>query len=237
MESRSTELQLCADIAEIASWREKIGARAPVAVDVPIGLLAHGGSRTCDTEARRLLGKPSSVFSPPGRYLFAALKHDEYEARWKQAQRLVAERQAAYPDERVVGVTRQTIGIIDKVAEVDAYLLNHGAAEDWLIECHPELSFVRMNGGAPLAKKTSARGQVERLDLVRREFPDVLERIAAWPEADEVSLVDIVDAYGALFTALRWARGEVESEDVVGLGAEGHVERDNEHGLPMRIVR
>src|SRR5918911_328826 len=62
----TTRLQLFGDVAELAAFREEAGAT--VAIDIPIGLLDTVGFRTCDRQARALLGpRPSSVFAPPAR--------------------------------------------------------------------------------------------------------------------------------------------------------------------------
>jgi predicted RNase H-like nuclease len=101
--------------------RVAAGALDAVAVDIPIGLPA-AGSRRCDTEARRLIGpRRSSVFPAPARGLLGARS-------WAEA----------------AGISRQTYGILAKVAEVDAAV--SPAAQDRVVEAHPEVSFTHLAG-------------------------------------------------------------------------------------------
>lgn len=218
----------------VARLRE--GTEAVVALDVPIGLPEHGGARRCDTEARRLLGKgASSVFNPPARYLFPALAKAAGAERWREVERLVRERRAAHPEEPVVGVSRQTIGILDKVADADAYLRAHSMARRWLVECHPEVSFFRMNGDGRLAPKSKAKGLLQRLALVEREFPGTREAIGELPLSATVPLADQLDAYAALWTALRVASGAVDPErDALGCGTDDRPPQAD--GMLMGIV-
>src|SRR5581483_7059520 len=215
---RRVELHLCRKVGEIAELRA--ASEAIVAIDVPIGLPEHGGARPCDTEARRLLGKlASSVFNPPARYLFPALDKATGEERWQEAQRLVREQQAKYGGEPIVAVSRQAVGILEKVRDADTYLRRHPDAEDWLIECHPEVSFLRMNGGEPLAPKAKAKGALQRLALVEREFPGTTraleERELAEhvPLAERVPLADLLDAHAARRPMLAglWSRSRPQT--------------------------
>lgn len=232
-EARWVELHACANVEGIATLAAR--GEAVVGIDVPLGLHEHGGSRPCDTEARRLLGRgASSVFNPPARYLFPALAKASDSERWREVQRLVAERKAAHPDEEVVA-SRQSIGILDKVADADAYLLAHPEAHDWLIECHPEVSFLRLNEGTPLARKSTAKGVLDRLRLIEDAFPTAPPALAEHPLAETVPLADPLDALAALWSALRIASGIIDPDrDALGMGPDG-VPRDAE-GVPMRMV-
>lgn len=194
----STRLALAADIAEVARRR----GRATVAIDVPIGLPDSVDFRPCDAEARTLLGRRAScVFTPPARYLLPAA--GDYGAM----RALVADRRRHDPAAK--GLSAQAAGIARKVAEVDRFARERPCSEAWLFECHPELSFRALGGGAPLAPKRSPAGRAHRSALVGQAFPDALERLAAagWPIRD-VAPADLLDAYAALTTAVRCARGE-----------------------------
>jgi predicted RNase H-like nuclease len=161
------------------------------------------------------------VFNPPGRYLFSALAKTTTKERWREVQRLVGEHQARAGDENVVGVSRQTVGILDKVADADAYLVAHPEAQAWLIECHPEISFLYLNAHCSLAPKSKASGMLERLALIEREFPGTQSAMREHPLAASVPLADLLDAYAALWTALRIATGVVNPErDALGTGAD-----------------
>ena len=137
-----------------------------VAVDVPIGL-AERGPRLADHLARRALGpRGSSVFPTPVRAVLGARSWEDACAR----------------HERVDGrrVSKQTFGILGKIAEADAFLGSSRWARRTLYEVHPELSFARWAGApdaAPKEERGGPRGapRVDRLDVwsarVRRCAP------------------------------------------------------------------
>jgi len=214
-----TRLVLAADIGALAALR----GGAAVAIDVPIGLLDTVGFRACDQAARALLGRrASSVFAPPARYMLDAA--GDYAA----IRALVERRRATDPAAK--SLSAQAAGIAPKVAEVDAFVRAHPQSECWLWECHPELSFLRLNAGAAVTgDKRSVAGLANRLALVRAVFPDVEASLstAPWPGRD-VGLSDALDAYAALSAALACARGEQEE---LGDG------RRDSAGVLMRIAR
>jgi predicted RNase H-like nuclease len=214
-----TRLMLLGDIEEIAELRAASGA--PVTIDIPIGLLETGGFRPCDLAARALLGpRASTVFAPPARYQLAAA--GDYAA----IRSLVAAERRTNPAAK--GLSAQSAGIARKVREVDAFVRAHPASERWLFESHPELSFLTLNGGAPVAAKHSPAGAEQRLELIASVFPDAETQLesAPWPRR-LAGRDDWLDAYALLATAAAIARGEhVE----LGDGA-----RDAE-GIPMRIA-
>jgi predicted RNase H-like nuclease len=218
----STSLELFGDIEALAAFRERASDRATVAIDVPIGLLDSVEFRPCDLAARRLLKtRANAVFAPPARYMLAAAS--DYAA----IRALVAERRETDPTSK--SLSAQAGGIAPKVAQVDAFVRNQPAAEAWLWECHPELSFLALNDGAPIAAdKRSPAGLVARLQLVCNVFADAEAQLARapWP-GNAVALSDALDAYAALSTAVVCARGEQEE---LGDGA-----RDSA-GLPMRMA-
>jgi predicted RNase H-like nuclease len=231
---RRVEIYRCDDVAAVAELRA--GTEAIVAIDVPLGLLENGGARPCDSEARQLLGERArSVFNPPARYLFPILAKATSEERWREAQRLVRERQASYPGEPIPGVNRQTVGVFDKVADADKYLQANKDAQAWLIECHPEISFLRLSGGKPLVSKSKAPGVLARLALIEREFPGTTQALEVLDPAESVPLADLLDAYAALWTALRVASGVVHPEnDALGRNADGRCPEMD--GVLLRIV-
>jgi predicted RNase H-like nuclease len=213
-----TRLELFGDIAALAA---AVG-EAAVAIDVPIGLYDSVAFRACDRAARRLLGRrASTVFAPPARYMLPAA--GDYPA----IRRLVADERERNPEAK--GLSAQAAGIAAKVREVGDWVRANPDSERWLFECHPELSFLALNAGVPLAEpKHTAAGRARRLQLVREAFPDAEQRIAAvrW-SGRAAATADLLDAYAALGTALACARGE---QRVLGDG-----ERDSE-GVLMRIV-
>ena len=94
--------------------------------------------------------------------------------------------------------------------------------------------------------KSSAHGQLQRLDVVQRAFPDAEERIRAWELGTKYSLLDICDAYAACWSALRWAltdggRADRRAEltpplEVLGETAAGEPVREPASGLAARMV-
>jgi predicted RNase H-like nuclease len=137
-------------------------------------------------------------------------------------------REQAGDPAQVKGLSAQAAGILPKICELDAFLREDATRNGVLAECHPEVSFTVMNGGVPLPGKSSAAGQLARVDLVREAFPDAEAVIRASPLSLRHGLVDILDAYAALWSALRWGRGDHET-----LGDGSH---DALTGAPMRMV-
>jgi predicted RNase H-like nuclease len=125
-------------------------------------------------------------------------------------------------------LSAQAAGIVAKIAEVDEFVRARRDSEQWLFECHPELSFWVLGDGSHLRAKHTAAGVVARLALVRAEFPDAEDQLAGAPwDSRTATLSDMLDAYAALTTALACARGDEEEH--------GGGERDDE-GLLMRIT-
>jgi predicted RNase H-like nuclease len=215
----TTRVALRPTIDAVAALR----GQAVVAIDVPIGLLESVELRACDLEARRRLGprRASSVFAPPSRPMLA------HAGDYAAIRALVARERQHRPAAK--GLSAQAAGIAPKVGEVDAWVRAHTDSEAWLYECHPELSFLRLNRDTPLvADKRSPAGVVARLRLVRAAFPDAEDRIAtAGLRGRDADLTDLLDAYAVLTTARRCARGQHE---LLGDGARDAA------GLPMRMA-
>lgn len=218
-----TRLNLVADVDALAALRADAGGSAAVAIDVPIGLLDSVEFRACDVAARKLLkARANAVFAPPARYMLDAA--GDYAA----IRALVEQHRLSNPGAK--SLSAQAAGIAPKVAQVDAFMREHPEVETWMWECHPEVSLLALNDGAPLpADKRSAAGLVRRLQLVREQFPDAEQRLAAapWP-GRELALSDALDAYAALSTAVVCALGQHEEL--------GDGERDSA-GVLMRMAR
>ena len=217
-----TELRFFPTLERIAEWRGC--ADAPMAVDVPIGLMPFGGSRPCDYECRKQLpGKGSSVFPPPARFLVDHFASGHVTR--EQLRAAIFERRTVEGPGVVPGLSAQSCGIFDKVWEADRFVRVARRAES-TFEVHPELCFQRMQGAA-LASKKTARGALQRLALVREQFPDAEDRMR---EVDHGAVDDLLDAYGALWTAKRIADLGLDGVAVLGDGTRGP------RPLPMRIV-
>lgn len=217
----ATRLELFANIAELIAWRKNERIEAKVCIDVPIGLPDTAGLRECDREARELLGRRwMCVFEPPDRQLFNL---DFYAAR-----EIVLQRRARSPEQTHHILSHQAIQITPKIAEVDRALHEDPSRADWLIEVHPEISFHTLAGEALQAKRTKT-GKQRRHDLLRSIFSDINQiKTAPWLRR-EVAHDDMLDAYAALWSTLRYSRNPREHVEL-GTG------QCDKHGLPMRMV-
>lgn len=169
---------LCRNFAAVLALPEQPAA---IAVDMPIGLLDRHvpGGRTCDREARMLLGRPhgSSVFTPPTRPGLAARRYGDV------------------PVLNGAGMSKQSFNILPRIREVDDAL--QVADQSRVFETHPELVFARLAGG-PLAhnKKTPA-GRHERMRLLRRAYGSARIDVVGMRlrgGLSHVALDDVVDA-------------------------------------------
>lgn len=168
---------------------------AVIAIDIPIGL-PDTGRRSCEREARRLLGRGASsrVFPVPTRPLLAPQTYPE-------ANRLSRRLEGR-------GMTRQTFGILPRIRELDRALTP--ALEPRVHEVHPELSFAWMSGGGALPSKRSERGRRLRTALLRREFDAFDREVPSFPRA-LAAPDDVLDAFAVLWTARRIARGRARA--------------------------
>jgi predicted RNase H-like nuclease len=164
-------------------------------VDIPIGL-PEKGARQCETEARQLLGWPrmTSVFSAPLRACLAAGTYLEAcEIRF----RIEGKR-----------MSRQAFGILPKIREVDDVLATARSLSARVIEVHPEVSFLLMNGAAPMRhRKKSPDCKAERRALLEAQWPDCIEGMRASLRGQDYVLDDLHDAMAALWSARRWVGG------------------------------
>jgi predicted RNase H-like nuclease len=182
-----------------------------VALFSPVGLLDVPDSRgrTCDREARTLLGRPraGAVLSAPVR---AAIKCGSYvEAKEANGGRLSA------------------IGwrMLKRTAEVHEQMAPYW--QRTIFEVHPELSFFQLNDDRPVRfSKHTRAGQAERRALLDGRMPGV-DRIID-ERVRGASLAHLLDAAACLWTARR-----VISRGVVHLPE--HPEWDSE-GLRMEFV-
>jgi predicted RNase H-like nuclease len=215
-------VRMAVDPDAAALWHRWRGARL-ILIDIPIGLLDRPGPRRCDQEARARLGpRRSSVFPAPSRASLAAPDYPSASA----LNRAVSGR----------GLSLQSWNIAPKVAQVDA-LLRSGArgpdgvpARERIREVHPELLFLGLNGGVPMAHpKRTAPGREERLEVLERHLEDAREivarALATFPRR-EVARDDAVDALVSALVGYRSA-GKLDVVPEVP-------ERDAE-GIPMAI--
>ncbi len=185
-----------------------------LALDAPIGL-PGAGPRDCDRLARRLLGAPrsSSVFAAPIRPALSARSQDEASER---TQRIDGRRVAA-----------QAWNLYPRIREIDALLRAQPGLRERVREAHPEVCFWAWNAGRPMqfGKKTP-EGRDERRALVDAHFGVGAASRALERRPAGVAIDDVLDAFAALWTAERVARGAGRTlpasppSDAVGLRME-----------------
>jgi predicted RNase H-like nuclease len=173
-----------------------------LAVDVPIGLLDtyEVGGRACDRAARKLLERRrgSSVFPAPVRPVLASQSWDDACVRSR----------ASGP--RGKAISKQTFGILRKIAEIDGLLQSRPALRDVVREVHPELCFSELVGRPMTHRKSSFQGREERRGALRVCYTD-LHQIENAGREQGLPIEDILDATVACWSALRVAAGKARS--------------------------
>lgn len=188
-----------------------------IAIDIPIGLPKQG-SRTCDIEARRLLGpkRRSSVFPAPIRPILYADNYD-------QARKIQFSIENKKP-------TQQTWNILSKVRELDELLCSDLSIRSRVHEVHPEVCFYFLAGKEPQKfGKKDKKGREERKKLLMPIFGNSLN-IAIDQRTKDCNEDDIIDAFVALWSAERAFKGL--SQKVPDIEKK---ERDS-FGLSMEII-
>lgn len=160
-----------------------------VAVDIPIGLLDEPvqGGRTCDREARKVLGRPrsSSVFSAPVRPSLSS---------------------QTFQEARDFGLNLQSFGILPRIREVDRIMTTD--MQHRIREAHPEVCFYTMAGLHPMRTgKKKTEGREERITLLEHCFFQVREGLRSFAPS-QAAADDVLDAYACAWTAMRIFRGE-----------------------------
>ena len=143
-----------------------------LAVDIPF-VLQRDGWRAADRQAKRLLGaRHSTLFlTPPAAVVDCA----DYPTANTRCRELTGG-----------GLSKQMFNLFGRIREVrDTGVDIH--------ECHPELVFMRLAGGRPLASKRTAAGVAERrallshLDLPADATHDVLDAAACALAAADIA--------------------------------------------------
>ena len=191
-------------------------ACAVVGIDIPIGLpdIVPAGGRLADQCARELLrpSRQTSVFPAPPRAVLQARSYEE------------ANEMHRAHSENSAGMSRQAYGILLKIAEVDDLMTPRNQRR--VCEVHPELSFMELNGGAPMARsKTVAGGLLARIRVLFDIGLAVgLEDIVG--DLGKTRLDDVVDATVVAWTAARKIKQQAlkvpqqEERDLRGLRME-----------------
>lgn len=160
-----------------------------VAIDIPLGL-PERGPRSCDTLARRQLGKgrASSIFSAPIRPL---LRCTDYREACELGRSI---------DGR--GISKQTWNILEKIREADD-LLRAPKRSFPMHEVHPELSFSTWSNSTEIPSKKTETGRSVRLKLVESYLPGAFACVRAAYTRSVCRDDDILDAFAALWSAER----------------------------------
>lgn len=190
-----------------------------ILIDIPIGLRDSGSNeRSCDKPARRLLGRKrgSSVFPVPCR---AAIYANITEA---------SDINKRLTDRRL---SKQVLGIIPKIKEVDELLSADMTARSRIREIHPEICFWALNGKKSMTfSKKDESGIQERKEVLISVYPycwDIFDYAEREYLRNEVARDDILDALVAAVTA---------SKERQGLSTIPENPVFDSKGLPMEMV-
>lgn len=172
--------------ASIAEAVDHLPEARTIGVDMPIGLPAAGGRRTCDELARQFVGpRRSSVF-------------------WTPCAEVLETR--SYAAARALAAANGWRGIAAQAYALKTQILavQHVARrDDRLVEVHPEVSFAAANGTTLRWPKTSWNGMHERRGILRArgiELPPRLDHLGS------AGSPDVLDAAIVAWSASRVAR-------------------------------
>ncbi len=166
-----------------------------ILIDIPIGLINKGPvERTCDIEARRMLGsrRAPSIFPVPCRGVL-------YTNSYKKACAL---------NKKLSGrsISKQVWHIIPRIREVDRFIRHtgHRLTHPPIRETHPELCFRAIAGYPMQHGKKTGPGHKERLAILKMAFPhtdDIINESKMRYRQKDVSIDDILDALAVALIA------------------------------------
>lgn len=142
----------------ISELFQKYGSLALTLIDMPIGLPGNKEQEQMrpDHFARKLLqGRCSTVFPVPCRQ--TVYSNNDYDHQCSVNMSVLGKK-----------IPKQTAAIIPKMREVDTFLRKHRETRSRLLESHPEVCFAVLNGKTVLSKKSTAEGQIERLQILAK---------------------------------------------------------------------
>ncbi len=179
-------------------------------IDIPIGM-TEDGQRDCDLLAReRLRPHTSRVFTGARRWLWQEFRDPD-----------AANREALRRGQ--TRVSRQLWHLGNKIMEVDAFVRANSAHD--IREVHPELVFLRLNGGTPLPRKKSEEGDTLRRRLLKRSgFREIDRWLGEVRIGTGAKRDDVLDACAVALAA----------HQPSGCVPEGPQPLDG-HDLPMQI--
>lgn len=174
--------QIHGDFEELLSANPTVSR---ILIDMPIGLASPGYPRTIDQKLRRQLpGRGSTVFNTPVRAAIYASHFDE----------------ARCVNKQMTGksLSIQSLHLMDKIKQIDTYLINTPKKALKIYESHPELCFKSLNNDKTLlSKKSSIEGQRHRLRILgnyESSIKDLYQNILSSTTTKRVRRDDIIDA-------------------------------------------
>lgn len=182
----------------IASNLEELTSLLPkgskIFIDIPIGLIDSGSDgRACDIAARKALGFPrgTSVFPAPA---FSVLEAKNYEDAKRLSLKAIGKK-----------MSKQAFNILDKIREVNNFLISNRNSGYTIREVHPEICFRALNDQQPMknSKKRSA-GFDERMIVLEKHLPNaryLTNRALKKYKRSVVAKDDIIDALVAMVVA------------------------------------
>lgn len=187
---------------------------AVVAVDMPIGLpdRIKGPGRAAERAVRPLLGeRQSSLFSIPARAAVEAGAgpfRSELHRREAYSEACAIAARLSHPPRKI---SIQGFSLFPRIMEIDQRLAAEPALAARVIESHPELAFVRLNGGTAMATPKKVRNRVNPAGMEdrRRVLVDAgLPRTFLYQAAPAgAAQDDFLDAAVLLLVAERHAAG------------------------------
>ncbi|MXR40800.1 DUF429 domain-containing protein [Halobaculum sp. WSA2] len=217
-------------------WQEHGDSANRIVVDIPIGLcgslddpgdcLKHDEtlSRRCDRLARKVIGpRSSSVFPAPCSAAVNAASNNA--ATYSEINETNREHTGK-------GLTQQAASIADGIRQVDA-LLETTAADETVVEGHPEVCFRAFADEDLQFNKSTVQGMVTRLDAMAASteyepgsWRDLARQLDGNPG---IGTDDLIDALGLALTA------RAGPDEIQTLPNTESLPTDT-RGRPMRIV-
>jgi len=188
---------------------------AVIAVDMPIGLpeRIEGPGRAAEKAARPLLGeRQSSVFSIPARAAVEAGAgpfRSELHRREAYAEACAIAARLSHPPRKI---SIQGFSLFPRIIEIDRRLAAEPKLAERVIESHPELAFVRLNGGTAMASPKKVQGRVNPAGMEDRRRVLIAASLPRGflyqPAPAGAAQDDFLDATVLLLVAERHAKGQ-----------------------------
>ena len=161
-------------------------------IDMPIELNETNHLRKCDVLAKKYLGRhfQSSIFIPP---LKSVLKCNTYQEANQLSKKICGK-----------GLSKQSWHLKNKIIEIQ----NLSSFSNKIFEGHPECSFKMLKNDYLTAKKKSALGIFERLDLLRKAGLDPLQTSLKLNENANIKIDDVLDSVVLFITGMRIMEGK-----------------------------